>query len=189
MNVILASASPRRRQLLEQVGLRFSIQASDVMEDAKPELSPAEWAKSLAADKATAVAVTADSQAIIIGADTIVVYKGEVFGKPDNQDQAKAMLRSLSGQQHQVITGVAVVAGGELFSDYAVTVVTFRELTETEIDSYVGTAEWMDKAGAYGIQGMGALLVERIEGCYANVVGLPLVTLSRLLSRVGVHLL
>lgn len=189
MNVILASASPRRRQLLEQVGLCFDIQASAIAEDVKPGLPPAELAKSLAADKATAVAATADSQTVVIGADTIVVYKGEVFGKPNNQDQAKAMLHSLAGRQHQVITGVAVVAGGEIFSDCAVTLVTFRDLTETEIDSYIGTAEWMDKAGAYGIQGMGALLVERIEGCYANVVGLPLVTLSRLLLRVGVRLL
>lgn len=189
MNVILASASPRRRQLLEQVGLCFTAQASDVAEEAKPGLSPAEWAKSLAVDKATSVAETADSETVVIGADTIVVYKAEVFGKPCNQEQARAMLQTLAGQQHQVITGVAVVGGGEVFSDYAVTLVTFRNLTQSEIDSYIGTAEWKDKAGAYGIQGMGALLVERIEGCYANVVGLPLVTLYRLLSRVGVPLL
>ncbi|KYZ75406.1 septum formation inhibitor Maf [Anaerosporomusa subterranea] len=189
MNVILASASPRRRQLLEQVGLCFAVQASDVMEAAKPGLSPAELAKSLAVDKATSVAATADSQAVVIGADTIVVYKGEVFGKPNNQEQARDMLHSLAGQQHQVITGVTVVADGEVFSDCAVTLVTFRDLTEAEIDSYIETDEWVDKAGSYGIQGMGALLVERIEGCYANVVGLPLVTLSRLLLRVGVRLL
>jgi septum formation protein len=189
MNVILASASPRRRQLLEQVGLCFAIQASAVAEEAKPGLLPAEFAKSLAIDKASAVAAAADSQAIVIGADTIVVYKGEVFGKPKNRDQAKSMLNTLAGQQHQVITGVAVAVGGEVFSDCAVTHVTFRDLTEAEIDAYIETAEWVDKAGAYGIQGMGALLVERIEGCYTNVVGLPLLTLSRLLSRVGVRLL
>jgi septum formation protein len=99
------------------------------------------------------------------------------------------MLNTLAGQQHQVITGVAVAAGGEVLSDCAVTHVSFRDLAETEIDAYIETEEWMDKAGAYGIQGMGALLVERIEGCYTNVVGLPLLTLSRLLSRVGVSLL
>lgn len=189
MNVILASASPRRRQLLEQVGLRFAVQASAVIETMKAELSPPEWARSLAVDKAAAVAATADSRTVVIGADTIVVYLDRIFGKPDTREQARDMLCSLAGQRHKVITGVAVVAGANIFSDYAETVVTFRELTETEIDSYLSIEEWVDKAGAYAIQGMGALLVERIEGSYDNVVGLPLVTLSRLLSKVGVHLL
>lgn len=189
MNVILASASPRRRQLLEQVGLRFTVQASDVREDMRHDLSPHELAMSLATDKAAAVAATTDDQSIVIGADTIVAYQGEIFGKPDHQEQASIMLHSLSGKQHQVITGIAVVTGDKIFSDYAQTLVTFRDLSEAEIDAYLQTNEWMDKAGAYGIQGVGALLVERIEGCYANVVGLPLVTLSQLLLRVGVRLL
>lgn len=189
MQVILASASPRRRQLLEQVGLRFSVQASDVREELKDDLPPHEFAMSLATDKAVAVATAAGGQPVVIGADTIVVYQGAIFGKPENREQAKGMLQALSGRQHQVITGVAVAAGGKILSDYAQTLVTFRELAAAELDAYLLTDEWVDKAGAYGIQGIGALLVERIEGCYANVVGLPLTTLSRLLLKVGVRLL
>lgn len=188
MNLILASASPRRRQLLEQVGLHFAVQVSDVPEDVKPGLSPAGLAISLAVEKAHAVAVTA-AGAVVIGADTIVVFNGEIFGKPASLDQAKQMLTALNGRQHQVITGVAVATGGQLFSDCAITSVYFRELTESEIDNYLQAAEWVDKAGAYGIQGLGALLVEKIEGCYSNVVGLPLVTLSRLLKKAGVQVL
>lgn len=189
MQVILASASPRRRQLLAQVGLKFSIQASDSKEARKPGLSAPELAKSLAVDKAMAVAATADAGAVVIGADTIVVYRDEIFGKPADQAEAGTMLRVLAGRQHQVITGVAVAAAGKCLSDFATTAVTFRSLTAAEIDAYLQTAEWMDKAGAYGIQGMGALLVERIEGSYDNVVGLPLVTLSRLLLKAGIRLL
>ncbi|MDU4961940.1 MAG: Maf family protein [Sporomusaceae bacterium] len=188
MQLILASASPRRRQLLEQVGLTFSVQASLAAEELKQGLTPSEQAKALAADKAAAVAADAPG-AVIIGADTIVVHRNEIFGKPANAVEAHRMLRALAGCRHQVITGVAVIAAGNCFSDFAQTEVSFRALSDAEIAAYIQTAEWADKAGAYGIQGMGALLVERIEGCYSNVVGLPLTTLARLLLKAGVRLL
>lgn len=189
MDIILASASPRRRQLLEQVGLSFTVQASEVPEEARPGISPVELAQSLAADKALAVATLANPQSIVIGADTIVVFSSQIFGKPKTAVEAKTMLTVLSGRRHTVITGVAVVAGGQVFRDFTETFVTFRQLSDGEMDRYVAAGEWMDKAGAYGIQGLGALLVERIEGCYNNVVGLPLNTLARLLLKVGVRIL
>ena len=188
MSLILASASPRRRQLLEQVGLSFAVQVSNVAETVPPGQSPAELAISLAAAKALAVAGSAGGS-VIIGADTIVVYNGEVFGKPTDISQARQMLTALNGKRHQVITGVAVVKDGETHTDCAVTAVFFRELTDLEINSYLRSGEWVDKAGAYGIQGLGALLVEKIDGCYSNVVGLPLVTLARLLKKAGVQVL
>lgn len=189
MNILLASASPRRRQLLEQVGLRFSVQVSEVPEVINSRLTPAEAAVSLAADKAAAVAGCAALPSVVIGADTIVVFENQIFGKPADAAAAKGMLSRLSGQQHKVITGIAVAANGELYTDYVETLVQFRHLTASEIDRYIATGEPMDKAGAYAIQGLGALFVERIEGCYANVVGLPLVALSRLLLQVGVRLI
>lgn len=189
MAIILASASPRRQKLLEQVGCFCKVIPSLVKEDNSLDIPPAELALQHAKDKALDIAQGAETDDIVIGADTIVVYQGIVFGKPADEDEARNMLRKLSGREHHVITGVAVVQNDIVLTDFAVTAVSIRLLTDEEIDSYILTKEPFDKAGAYGIQGMGALLIDSICGCYSNVVGLPLVTLSKLLKRVGVELL
>lgn len=188
--IILASASPRRRELLASIGLEFTIDPADIDEASIHRPSPEEEAVALSESKAVHVA-NRHTQGIVIGADTIVIIGDEVLGKPAHPDQAKAMLHKLSGRTHQVITGVTVVnaATGRKQSAYESTRVTFRSLTQAMIERYVATGEPMDKAGSYGIQGVGALLVSKIEGCYPNVVGLPLVTLTRLLEQFGVDVL
>ncbi|EGO64411.1 Maf family protein [Acetonema longum] len=189
MAIILASSSPRRRQLLEQVGLSFTVVTSEVEEKNCQGSSPAQTATLLAEKKALAVAAKAEADDIVIGADTIVVVDNQVFGKPDHPSQAREMLHILSGRCHQVMTGIAVVKGKSVWSDVQVTQVIFRNLKPDEIERYIASGEPADKAGGYAIQGLGVLLVEKIEGCYTNVVGLPLVTLSRLLIKAGVRML
>lgn len=183
MALILASASPRREELLRQVGCEFAIVTSEAEEDNEQELPPAALAVDHARAKAAAVAAKAARGDVVIGADTIVVLDGKVYGKPRDDDDARRMLGELAGRGHQVITGVAVARGGEVWTDFAVTEVAFRPLDAATVDWYVATGEPLGKAGAYAIQGAGALLVEGIAGCYANVVGLPLVTLDKLLVR------
>ena len=187
MAVILASASPRRQQLLDQVGCSYVVCISDVIEDNGLDVPPRELAVRQA--RAKALSVVRASGDVVIGADTIVVVDGDVFGKPADDTDARHMLGLLSGREHQVITGVAVVAGKQVWSDWQETAVKFRVLTAGEIERYVMSGEAADKAGAYAIQGLGALLVDSISGCYSNVVGLPLVTLNRLLGQAGVRLL
>lgn len=189
MAIILASGSPRRQELLAQIGCKFRIEQSDVIEDNTLAMAPAQLAVLQAEAKARAVAAKAGADDVVIGADTIVVLGQAVFGKPTDAAAAKVMLRQLSGRDHQVITGVAVVHAGRSYTDFTATTVTMRQLTDAEIENYVATGEPLDKAGAYGIQGLGALLIERIAGCYTNVVGLPVVTLARLLNKVGITLL
>ncbi|SDF21150.1 Maf family protein [Sporolituus thermophilus] len=189
MGIILASASPRRQELLRQVGCQFEIVVSDVIEDNGQHVPPAELAVTQAKAKALDVAARVSSDQVVIGADTIVVLEGQVYGKPADADDARRMLTDLSGKEHHVITGVAVVKGQNIWTDFAVTSVRIRNLSAVEIERYIATGEPMDKAGAYAIQGKGALLVEGISGCYANVVGLPLVTLAGLLKKAGVELL
>lgn len=188
MALVLASASPRRQALLNQVGCSYKIVPSDYTENNYLDVDPVQLAVQHAVGKALAVAKE-NIDDIIIGADTIVVLQGEIFGKPNDRDDARRMLTALSGKRHQVITGVAVVQANKVFSDFAVTEVQIRELPIEEIERYVASGEPLDKAGAYGIQEKGALLVERIDGCYFNVVGLPLTILNRLLGKVGVYLL
>ncbi|BBB89756.1 MAG TPA: Maf family protein [Methylomusa anaerophila] len=191
MKIILASASPRRYELLLQIGCQFEVIASQVEEDNQKKLPPAQLAVFHARDKALAVAgqkLVADDD-IVIGADTIVVHKGKIFGKPKDKEDAINMLTELSGQEHHVITGVSVIKGRRIWTDFAVTQVHLKQLCCHEIESYIATGEPMDKAGAYAIQGKGALLVESISGCYSNVVGLPLVTLARLMEKAGVRFL
>lgn len=190
MNLILASASPRRRELLTQVGVRFEVEVSEVEEvmDASQPLQV--QLASLALEKAQAVAVN-HTNGIVLGADTVVVDNGKILGKPRTQAEAKEMLKNLSGKWHQVMTAVALVdASGtkDAWTSVEITNVKFRDLTENDIAAYVATGESMDKAGAYGIQGYGALLVERIEGCYANVVGLPLQRVAQGLRIWGIDL-
>lgn len=179
--LILASASPRRRQLLEQIGITFKVVPSGVAEDEIIYDDPLAMVQAIALRKAHDVATSVKS-GIVIGADTQILIDGELLGKPEDEADAERMLSRLSGRTHKVITGVALVDAESGFEETWVetTLVTFRKLSEDEIDAYVRTGEPMGKAGAYGIQGRAAAFVERIEGCYFNVVGLPL---ARLVQR------
>jgi septum formation protein len=187
--IILASNSPRRKELLTQIGLSFTVAPADADESVLPGESPEAYAVRVALDKARIAAKRA-GEGIIIAADTIVAVGDAILGKPSDAADASRMLAELSGREHQVITGLAVVdaATGRSAVRTSATRVCFRELTEQEISAYVATGEPLDKAGAYGIQERGALLVERIEGCYSNVVGLPLSLLGEMLRDFGVRL-
>ena len=187
MGIVLAARSPRRRQLLEQMGLRdFRIVCSDADETASPGLTPPALVEALSARKAAAVQHAAAAGDLIIAADTVVALDGRVLGKPADGPDAFAMLSALSGRRHQVYTGLTVVCGAQRLTEHEVTAVTFRSLSSAEICAYIATGEPMDKAGAYGIQGRGALFVEGIEGDYYNVMGLPVCRLGRILARLGV---
>ncbi len=187
--IILASNSPRRRELLAQIGLAFTVAPSHVDESVLPGEAPVSYAERVAQDKARAAAKQA-GKGIVIAADTIVVVGGAILGKPADAADARRMLTELSGREHEVVTGLAVMdaASEQCVTRISITKVWFRDLTEREIASYVATGEPLDKAGAYGIQGRGALLVERIEGCYSNVVGLPLSLLGEMLREFGISL-
>ena len=182
---MLASASPRRRQLLEQLGLTFSVHPADIDESVRPGEAPAAYVARLAAEKAAAVAVAvAGPGLVVLAADTTVDLEGEIFGKPGDGLEAAAMLRRLSGRTHLVHTGVAVNA--EVF--VVRSEVRLIELTERAIEWYVGTGEPLDKAGAYAIQGAGGAFVAAINGSFSGVVGLPLVETLAALRRAGVAL-
>ncbi len=189
MELVLASASPRRQELLRQIGCNFTVVFSDIIENNSQDLPPIELAVSQARAKALDVASRVDAEQIVIGADTIVTINGQIFGKPVDYDDARRMLTELSGREHQVITGISVVKEAKCWQDYEITRVKIRQLSPDEIERYILTGEPMDKAGAYAIQGIGALLIENIEGCYTNVVGLPLVKLAVLLKKAGFDLL
>ena len=184
--LILASSSPRREELLRQVGLSFEIVPSNAEEPLVESLPPAAVAERLALDKARAVAALRPG-GLVIGADTVVVLDGRMLGKPSGDAEAREMLRSLSGRRHEVTTGIAVVDSdtGDSSFDSVTTQVDFALLSDEVIDRYIATGEPMDKAGAYGIQGCGALLIQGIVGCYTNVVGLPLRRLAELLAQFG----
>ena len=189
MSIILASNSPRRRELLAQIGIRdFQILSPDVDETVEPGLSPARMVEALSLRKAQAAAGRAGADDLIIAADTVVALDGRVLGKPRDQEEAFAMLSALSGREHRVYTGVTVLGGGQAATEHEETAVAFRALSPEEIRDYIATGEPMDKAGAYGIQGVGALLVQGIRGDYCNVVGLPVFRLGRMLSGFGVKL-
>jgi septum formation protein len=185
--VILASASPRRRELLRLVGIEHEVQPADIDESYLPGERPGAHAERLARGKAETVASTAGSDVVTIGSDTIVVVDGDVLGKPRDQAHAQEMLRRLSGRSHVVMTGVAVAWRGQTLSGVEAVGVTFRPLSDDEIDRYIGTGEPMDKAGAYGIQGFGATIVERVDGDYFAVMGLALNRLARLLRDAGLR--
>lgn len=190
MEIILASQSPRRRELLERMGIRnFRVVSADIDEREEEQLPPEQLVCRLASRKAEAVAEKAPKGAVIIAADTVVSLDGTVLGKPGDKLEAFKMLSTLSGNRHQVYTGLCVIWDGDKRTEYEVTDVTFRELGEKEIEDYIATGEPMDKAGAYGIQGYGALLVERIEGDYYNVMGLPVCRLGTVLLELGVDCL
>jgi nucleoside triphosphate pyrophosphatase len=183
--VVLASGSPRRRQLLDLVGISHEVRPANIDESIRPRETPRRHAERLAREKAGAIA-TRDPNLITIGADTIVVVNRKILGKPANAAQAAAMLRQLSGREHTVVTAVAVSRGKKLRSAVEEVRVRFRTLRVGEIDAYIATGEPMDKAGAYGIQGYGATIVECIDGDYFSVMGLPLARLVGLLRDVGV---
>lgn len=184
--VVLASASPRRRDLLDLIGIKHEVRPANIDETMRPREAPARHAERLAREKASVIAVR-DPDLITIGADTVVVVNRKVLGKPTDTADAARMLGMLSGREHTVITAVAVARGRKLRSAIEEVRVKFRRLRDDEIEAYIATGEPMDKAGAYGIQGFGATIVERVEGDYFAVMGLPLARLVGLLRDVGVN--
>jgi septum formation protein len=180
--VLLASASPRRRDLLNLVGIDHEVRPANIDETYLAGEMPREHAQRLAREKALAIDAP---DAVTIGSDTIVVVDGQVLGKPRDRAQAAEMLRLLSGRSHVVMTGVAARWRGEVASGLEEVGVTFRTLSDDEIERYIDTGEPMDKAGAYGIQGFGATIVDRVDGDYFAVMGLPLNRLVRLLGTLG----
>lgn len=189
MKIVLASQSPRRRELLGKMGLEFTTRSPEIDEDAVQGLPAQELVKVLSREKALHIARAEDPDTVVIGSDTVVVLDGAILGKPASAAQAEEMLEGLSGRSHEVCTGITVCQGDKVVSQAEVTQVTFRTLTRQEIQQYVRTGEPMDKAGAYGIQGYGALLVEGIRGDYSSVVGLPVCRLGRILQDFGVDCL
>jgi len=194
LDLIVASASPRRLGLLRALGLLVRPRPSGLAEDEPPGVDPAELVRALAGAKARRIAGAIrepEPPALVLGADTVVVLDGEILGKPGDDDEARIMLRRLAGRGHLVHTGVHLLRSddGREASLVETTRVRFRELDAATVDWYVGTGEPRDKAGGYGIQGQGVLLVDSIEGSWSNVVGLPLERLPRLFAAVGVDLL
>jgi len=182
--VILASQSPRRRELLSLIGIPHEVRPAEIDERYLPGESPPVHAERLAREKAQRIR---DGEAVVIGSDTIVVVDGDVLGKPRDKAEAATMLRRLSGRTHTVITAIAVAWRGQLESGVEEVEVTFHALSDAEIDAYIATREPMDKAGAYGIQGYGATTIARVDGDYFAVMGLPLQRLVRLLQRLGLR--
>ena len=188
--IVLASASPRRKEILEITGLKFSVCASDYEEDLDLSLKPHKLARFLSLKKAEAVA-NKYKDAIIIAADTFIYYKNRLLGKPHTEKEAKKMLGLLNGKVHSVITGFTIMdtGSGQIVSKSEVTKVYFKKLTDEEISAYVSSGEPLDKAGAYAIQGLGAVFIEKIDGDFFNVMGLPLSALAESLKKFGVDVL
>ena len=184
MAIILASKSPRRQQLLRQLGVEFTIQTADIDETMFPGRKPEDEVARVSALKARAVVCAPDD--LVISADTIVVADDMILGKPKNEADASKMLRLLSGRAHTVMTGLSVRRGDTVCTEVIQTSVWFRDLTNDEIARYIATGEPMDKAGAYGIQGLAGLFVERLDGDYFSVMGLPICKLGEMLRSFGV---
>lgn len=186
--IVLASGSPRRRELLRQINLPHQVRPADVDETRSPGEPPSDYARRIALDKAEHVARLLDGadDRIILAADTAVVLGDEVIGKPADAADAASMLRRLSGREHQVVTAVAGIRGRRRLVELSVSSVAFRPISETEISSYVASGEPMGKAGAYAIQGFAAVFAERLAGSYSGVMGLPLFETARLLAQLGV---
>lgn len=184
--LVLASASPRRRDIMRGLGLRFEVDASDIDETPPPGMGIDELVLDLATQKGRDVA-TRHPDALIISADTLVELDGRIFGKPIDESEARRMLTEMSGRTHRVATGLVTFdpASGATSSRIIETLVTFRQIGSSEIDAYIATGEPLDKAGAYGIQGLGAVFVAGIEGDYFNVAGLPVAALNELLEEAG----
>lgn len=184
MNIILASASPRRKEILENVNVKFTVVASNIDEVILDNEPPKELVMRLAFEKCMDVAKK-NEDALVIGADTIVVMDDQILGKPKNEEDAYNMIELLSNKKHQVITGISLInlSLDKKVIDYVVSEVTFKDLSKETIRDYINTKESLDKAGAYGIQGYGSLLVESISGDYFNIVGLPISRISDLLKE------
>ncbi len=191
-NLILASASPRRQELLIQIGVAFKQCSVDIDERVLPDERPEDYVRRLACEKSEAgfqrYSHLSSQQSAVLGADTTVVVDGVILGKPDSKDHAVEMLQQLSGRTHQVMTGIALTGKGYADSQVVVTHVTFKTLDVDMCRRYWQTGEPCDKAGGYGIQGYAAVFVEKIEGSYSNVVGLPLAETAELLSRIGIKI-
>jgi septum formation protein len=187
--LILASGSPRRKELLERIGLTFSVQAADVDETLVPGLSAQEQVIRLSQLKAHAVAKNMAADTAVLSADTVVVRDGEILGKPKSPEDAVSMLKSLSGRSHLVLTGMTLWTPEGSRSHCEKTEVHIRALSDEEIHAYVATGEPLDKAGAYGIQGYAAVFVEKLVGDYYNVMGLPLCALTPMLREAGIPVL
>ena len=183
--LVLASASPRRQELLRSAGITFEVQPAHIPEDPLPGEAAKDCAERLAREKALAVAGQRPHD-IVLGADTVVVVDGQLLGKPSDTADAERMLRMLSGREHQVITGVCLVFSGQPSVASETTLVTVSEITDGEIADYVASGEPMDKAGAYAIQGIASRWIPRIEGDYSNVVGLPVALVWRMLQESGI---
>lgn len=183
MRIILASASPRRKSLMDVLGIDFEIKVSDCEEKVDKTQNVEDIVMSLSLQKAEAVAMTTDSSCLVIGADTVVSYKNEILGKPKDKNDAVRMLKLLSGKTHSVYTGFTIIRTSDntVITDYEKSDVTFKDLTEKEINDYVNTGDPMDKAGAYSIQGIASSFVNNLDGDYNNVVGLPIYKLSKYL--------
>ena len=188
--IILASASPRRKEILEKTGLKFKVDASDYEEEINYSLRPHELARFLSREKAKAI-VNKYTNALIIAADTFIVFKDKILGKPHTEEEAKRMLNMLNNNTHSVITGFTIIDTNDnkKLSGSVETKVYFKKLTMKEIESYINSKEPLDKAGAYAIQGLGAVIVKKIEGDYFNVMGLPLSTLMESLKKFGIYVL
>jgi septum formation protein len=188
MDIVLASGSPRRRELLEGLGWRFRVVFPNIDETPRQGESPEDLCVRLAAAKAKAAAGGENETSLIVAADTIVVIDGDVLGKPADKTESLKMIARLQGRTHQVLTGLGVMRKGHLLLAWERTRVRFRPLGEEALRAYVETGEGMDKAGAYAVQGKGALLVSSIEGDYFNVVGLPLCRLGLMIEELGLDL-
>jgi nucleoside triphosphate pyrophosphatase len=186
--LVLASSSPRREKLFRKLGLEFNIISPNVVEKHTNGESPVEYVLRISLEKALAVAAMLEQKHIVIGADTIVLCDGDILGKPGDEEEAKSMLMRLSGRYHQVMTGLSIVKSKReiLHTEYVTSLVKFKSLSPDEIEEYVNTKEPLDKAGGYAAQGIGAFMIEEIQGSFTNVVGLPLSNLSDALKNLAI---
>ncbi|MEG2246251.1 MAG: Maf family protein [Peptostreptococcaceae bacterium] len=184
MNIILASSSPRRKEILANTNAKFDVLTSDIDEKIFDFEEPTQLVSRLAFEKCMDIAIN-NPKELVIGADTIVVLDNEILGKPKNEKEAFDMLSKLSNRDHQVITGISIINldMGKKIVDYVISNVRFKNLSDKDIKDYISTGECLDKAGSYGIQGYGALLVQEIQGDYFNIVGLPISRLSDILKE------
>ena len=189
--IILASASPRRKELLKSMGLEFEVIPSEIEENIENESFSPKLIENLAAEKAADVAKRTNFTAIVIGSDTVVVINNKILGKPKDKKDAFIMLKMLSGNTHQVISAIAVIdtETRKILKDSVVSDVTFKQLSDEEINAYIETGEPMDKAGSYAIQGLAGMFVKSINGCYSNIVGISVFKLAEMLKELGVELL
>jgi len=187
MDLILASASPRRRQLLDNAGIKYIARPADIDETVRPGETPDHFARRMAQEKASMIAHLSPSGSLILGADTVVEVAGEILGKPNDVADAQRMLRLLSGRDHQVLTGICVIRAPNSVEalQHETTRVTFSVLADGEIQRYVASGEPFDKAGGYAIQGLASKFAVRVEGCFFNVVGLPVPLVYRTLKKIS----